>query len=77
VAAATGAVEPPAAIAAYFAFEFAGALLATGLGFAAGAMLYVVVDELIPESHGHGHELAGSLALLGGFALMLGLDNLF
>ena len=38
-------------------------------------MLYVIVDELIPESHGHGHELAASLALLGGFALMLALDN--
>lgn len=75
VAAATGAVEPPAALAAFFAFEFADALLAAGLGFAAGAMLYVIVDELIPESHGHGHELAGSLALLAGFALMLVLDN--
>ena len=75
VAAATGAVEPPAALAAFFAFEFADALLAAGLGFAAGAMLYVIVDELIPESHGHGHELGGSLALLAGFALMLVLDN--
>jgi ZIP family zinc transporter len=75
VAAATGAIEPPAAFAAFFAFEFADALLAAGLGFAAGAMLYVIVDELIPESHGHGHEFDASLALLGGFALMLVLDN--
>jgi ZIP family zinc transporter len=75
VAAATGIVEPPAAFAAFFAFELADALLAAGLGFAAGAMLYVVVDELIPESHGHGNELAASLALLAGFALMLALDN--
>jgi ZIP family zinc transporter len=77
VAAATGAVEPPAALAAFFAFELADVLLAAGLGFAAGAMLYVVVDELIPESHGHGFELAASIALLGGFALMLALDNAF
>jgi ZIP family zinc transporter len=40
-------------------------------------MLYVVVDELVPESHGHGHERAASLALLCGFALMMGLDNAF
>jgi ZIP family zinc transporter len=38
-------------------------------------MLYVIVDELIPESHGHGHEFDASLALIGGFALMLTLDN--
>lgn len=77
VAAATGTVEPPAALAAFFAFELADVLLAAGLGFAAGAMLYVIVDELIPESHGHGYELAASLALLAGFALMLTLDNIF
>jgi ZIP family zinc transporter len=75
VAAATGAVEPPAALAAFFAFELADALLVVGLGFAAGAMLYVIVDELIPESHGHGNELDASLALVAGFALMLALDN--
>jgi ZIP family zinc transporter len=40
-------------------------------------MLYVVADELIPESHSGGHERAATLALLGGFALMLGLDNAF
>lgn len=77
VAALTGVVEPPAALAAYVAFELAGALLAGALAFAAGAMLYVVVDELVPESHGHGNELSASLALLGGFALMMGLDNAF
>jgi ZIP family zinc transporter len=75
VAAGTGAVEPPAAFAAFFFFEVADTLLAAGLGFAAGAMLYVIVDELIPESHGHGHEFSASLALLAGFALMLLLDN--
>jgi ZIP family zinc transporter len=77
VAALTGIVEPPAALAAFAAFELASALLVEGLAFAAGAMLYVVVDELIPESHGHGHERAASLALLVGFAVMLALDNAF
>lgn len=75
VAAATGAVEPPAAIAAFVAFELASSLLAAALGFAAGAMLYVIVDELIPESHARGNELGASVALMGGFMLMLALDN--
>jgi zinc transporter, ZIP family len=75
VAALTGIVEPPAALLAYFALDIASALLAVGLAFAAGAMLYVVVDELVPESHGHGNERAASLALLCGFALMMSLDN--
>lgn len=71
----TGLVEPPAAIAAFFAFGIASSLLPVGLGFAAGAMLYVIVDELIPESHASGNEREASLALLAGFALMLGLDT--
>ena len=76
-AAATGAVEPPAALAAFAAFELAGALLPLGLGFAAGAMLYVVVDDLIPESHARGNQRLATLALMAGFALMLALDNAF
>ena len=77
VAMLTGIVEPPAALVAYATFELSGRLLAGALAFAAGAMLYVVVDELVPESHGHGHERAASLTLLGGFALMMALDNAF
>ncbi|MGZ5330186.1 MAG: ZIP family metal transporter [Solirubrobacterales bacterium] len=77
VALATGLVEPVAALFAFTAVELVSPLLAAGLGFAAGAMLYVVVDELVPESQGCGNERAASIALLGGFALMLGLDNAF
>jgi len=76
-AAATGAVEPPAAFAAFGAFDLVSGLLPAGLAFAAGAMLYVVVDELIPESHARKREREATLALMGGFALMLGLDNAF
>jgi zinc transporter, ZIP family len=76
-AAASGAVEPPAAFAAFAAFDLASGLLPFGLAFAGGAMLYVVVDELIPESHAHGRERDATVALLAGFALMLGLDNAF
>ena len=77
VAALTGLVEPPAAFAAYFAFEAAAVLLPVGLAFAAGAMLYVIADELIPESHARGHERAATGALLTGFGLMMVLDNAF
>ncbi len=77
IAAATGAVEPPAALAAIGAFGLSSLLLPAGLAFAAGAMLYVVVDELVPESQVRGNERMATLALLGGFALMLGLDNAF
>jgi ZIP family zinc transporter len=75
IAAATGLVEPPAAFAALAAFDVATALLPFGLAFAAGAMLYVVADELIPESHGHGHEREATAALVGGFVVMMVLDN--
>lgn len=77
VAALTGLVEPPAALIGYAAVDLAGAALAPALGFAAGAMLYVVVDELIPESHAGGHALSATVALLVGFALMVALDTSF
>jgi zinc transporter, ZIP family len=77
VAALTGAVEPPAAALALAAFDLVEPLLAGGLAFAAGAMLYVVADELIPESHARGNERDATLALIVGFALMLLLDNAF
>jgi ZIP family zinc transporter len=52
-------------------------VLVPGLGFAAGAMLYVIADELIPESHSGGNEREATVALMLGFALMMGLDNAF
>jgi ZIP family zinc transporter len=77
IAALTGIVEPPAAALSLLAFDGVEPLLPFGLAFAGGAMLYVIVDELIPESQAHGNERIATFALLGGFALMLALDNAF
>ncbi len=75
VAFASGAVEPVAAFGAFAAFGLISSLLPYGLAFAAAAMLYVVVDELVPESHARGHERDASIALMVGFALMMTLDS--
>lgn len=75
LALASGAIEPVAAFGAFGAFGLFSALLPYGLAFAAAAMLCVVVDEVIPESHAHGHERDASIALIAGFALMMTLDS--
>lgn len=77
VAALTGVVEPPAAFLAFATAGLSSLVLAPALAFAGGAMLYVIVDELIPESEARGNERVATLALLAGFTLMLVLDNMF
>jgi len=72
---ATGLVEPVAAFASFWALDLVTGVLPIALAFAAAAMLYVVVDELIPESHARGNVRIASLSLLAGFALMMALDN--
>ena len=47
------------------------------MAFAGGAMVYVVSNEIIPESHRLGHEKQASLGLITGFLIMLILDNMF
>jgi len=46
-------------------------------GFAAGAMLFVVCDEMIPESHRKGHERDATFGLMAGFVIMMVLDTIF
>ena len=45
------------------------------LGLAAGAMLFVVSHEVIPETHRNGHQTMATLGLMAGFALMMVLDT--
>ena len=68
---ATGLVEVVGTLIGYFAVSLAGAVLPFALAFAGGTMLYVVSDEMIPETHAHGGERGATFALLIGFCLML------
>ncbi|MGI6108296.1 MAG: ZIP family metal transporter [Eubacteriaceae bacterium] len=72
----SGFVEPVAAVIGAAAVFYIQAILPYALAFAAGAMLYVVADELIPESQlGHDHEIEFStLGFMGGFAIMMLMD---
>jgi ZIP family zinc transporter len=74
-AALTGLVEPPAALLGYAIAENVTTLLPLALSFAAGAMVYVVVDEIVPESHGRGNEREATAGIVVGFAVMMLLDN--
>ena len=67
-------VEPIAAVAGAAAVVVAEPILPYALSFAAGAMIYVVVEELIPESHRAGNVDLATVALMLGFALMMVLD---
>lgn len=70
----SGAVEPVAAVITVFAFSLVTALLPYMLAFAAGAMIYVVVEELIPEMSEGEHSNLGTIAFSIGFVLMMVLD---
>ena len=70
----SGLVEPLAAICAILLAGFVSPLLPWMLGFAAGAMLYVVVEELIPEMSAGEHSNIGTIAFAAGFTLMIVLD---
>ena len=71
----TGVVEVIGTFIGYFA-GMASAILPFALAFAGGTMLYVISDEMIPETHAHGHERGATYALLVGFCVMLITDVL-
>lgn len=72
----TGLAEPIGGLLGVSLFSLARPLLPIGLSFAAGAMLFVVCDELIPESHRKGHERAATFGLIAGFIIMMVLDTI-
>ena len=72
----TGAIEVVGTLLGYFAVSVASVILPFALAFAGGTMLYVISDEMIPETHAHGHERGATYALLVGFCLMLVTDVL-
>lgn len=69
-----GLVEIPLVLLGVLAVQIARPLLPYAMGFAAGAMLYVISDEIIPETHGSGHERLATLGTMLGVLLMLYLD---
>ena len=75
-AALTGLVEVVGTLIGYFAVSVASAILPFALAFAGGTMLYVISDEMIPETHAHGHQMGATYALLVGFCVMLITDVL-
>jgi len=70
----TGLVEVVGTLIGYFAVSVATVILPFALAFAGGTMLYVISDEMIPETH-HGDENGSTYALLVGFCLMLIMDT--
>lgn len=73
---ASGLVEPLAGVLGAWAVIGAQAILPYALAFAAGAMIFVVIEELIPESQSEGHGHVATAGAMVGFAVMMVLDVL-
>lgn len=71
----TGLIEPVGAVMGAIIVTSSAGLLPWGLGFAAGAMLFVISHEIIPESHRKGHETYATGGLMLGFVLMMVMDT--
>ncbi|MBE7010494.1 MAG: ZIP family metal transporter [Ruminococcaceae bacterium] len=67
----TGLIEVVGTFIGYFAVSVSAFILPFALAFAGGTMLYVVSDEMIPETHAHGSERAATYTFLIGFCIML------
>ena len=72
----TGLIEVVGTLVGYFAVSVSAVILPFALAFAGGTMLYVISDEMIPETHAHGSERGATYALLVGFCIMLVTDVL-
>ncbi len=74
IAALTGLIEPIGGVIGAGIISISEPLLPWGLAFAAGAMLYVISHEIIPETHRNGHQNKATLGLAVGLVIMLFLD---
>lgn len=72
----TGLVEPVGGFLGITLVSLSRSILPWGLAFAAGAMIFIVSDEMIPESHRKGFEREATFGLMIGFIIMMLLDNL-
>ncbi|WP_256287742.1 ZIP family metal transporter [Halobellus inordinatus] len=70
----SGLVEIPLAVLGAYAVQTVSVLLPYAMGFAAGAMLFVISDEIVPETHASGHERVATLGTIIGIVVMLYLD---
>lgn len=70
----TGLVEPLGGLVGASVVSLGNVVLPWGMAIAAGAMLFVISDEIIPESHQKGYEKEGTLGIMVGFVIMMFLD---
>ena len=75
IAASTGLLEPLGALLGVGLSSGLALAYPVGLGLAAGAMIFVVSHEVIPETHRNGHQTPATLGLMTGFAIMMVLDT--
>ncbi|WP_276809611.1 ZIP family metal transporter [Castellaniella defragrans] len=75
VAVASGLMEPLGALVGVGIASGLPIAYPVSLGLAAGAMIFVVSHEVIPETHRNGHQTAATVGLMGGFAVMMFLDT--
>lgn len=73
----SGLVEPVGGLIGAGIVSFTSRLLPYMMGLAAGAMIYVISDEMIPESHSEGNEKNATFGVISGFLVMMILDNIF
>lgn len=75
VAVASGLMEPIGALVGVGISSGYAIAYPVSMGLAAGAMIFVVSHEIIPETHRHGHQTSATVGLMGGFAVMMFLDT--
>ncbi|CAM4419885.1 ZIP family metal transporter [Paenibacillus tarimensis] len=77
IVALTGFMEVISAGIGYFAASYVSSLIGYGLAFAAGAMMFIVYKELVPETHGHGYERQATYSFMFGLLIMLYISHWF